>query len=283
MKLVQTPVQDYRAEFGLLVKREDLCCPDGPHFSKTRGVYAHVASRPEPIIGVLDTYHSQAGWAVAQACKALGKECVNFFPVRKADREKPIQEQQMAAGRLGARLEPLQAGRSAILYHEAKRELEMLRARIYSDAPAYMMPNALKLREMVTETAAEVERTLQDPLLELPLDNVIIAISSGTIAAGVIAGFDRFTPWRPNFLLHMGYSRSHSAVRRYIDEMSGGRLPAGRLHLIDEGFNYGDAAAPDPAPPFPSNKYYDLKAFRWWNRIGHYGHAGERTLFWNIG
>ena len=51
-----TPVDDYRDEYGLWVKREDLSClPPGPAFSKTRGVYARVASRKESVIGVLDT------------------------------------------------------------------------------------------------------------------------------------------------------------------------------------------------------------------------------------
>jgi hypothetical protein len=83
----RTPVEDHRAAYGLWVKREDLSCPPpGPPFSKARGVYARVASRPEGVIAVLDTRHSQAGWAVARACQVLGKECVNFYPEFKPAR-----------------------------------------------------------------------------------------------------------------------------------------------------------------------------------------------------
>src|SRR5262249_34387357 len=153
-----TPVE-HHPELGLWVKREDLCCPGGPNFSKTRGVYAHVAKRPEGVIGVLDTHHSQGGWAVARACAALNKHCVLFYPVRKADRNllytgmKPTQDpvwgewgdilrpQQVAAFNLGAGLVPLAAGRSAVLYHRAKSALSEERG-------SYMMPNALKLPEM---------------------------------------------------------------------------------------------------------------------------------------
>ena len=69
-----TPVELYQAgNLRVHVKREDLCCPlPGPSFSKMRGVAAHIANRPEGVIGVLDTFHSKAGWAVSWACSRLG-------------------------------------------------------------------------------------------------------------------------------------------------------------------------------------------------------------------
>src|ERR1700743_1307136 len=119
MCLEGTPVEHY-PHWGLYVKREDLCCPTGPHFSKTRGVYAHIAARPETMIGCLDTGHSQGGWATAQACAMLGKESVVFYPVRKAEREKHgpqglIKPQQQAVADLRGTLCAPPAGRSAVL------------------------------------------------------------------------------------------------------------------------------------------------------------------------
>ena len=283
MILNNTPVEDYRDKYGLLVKREDLCCPPpGPPFSKTRGVYAHVKNRPESVIGVLDTYHSQAGHAVAQACSLLGKKCVNYYPVRKADRGKPIQPQQVAANDLGADLVALQAGRSAILYHQAKKSL-----RETFGENTYMMPNALKLPEMVSETAKETRLTFEENVrfnhwADMP-ENILIAISSGTIASGVIAGVRRmrqtFPQWRPRFILHMGYSRSHEAVLKYVEKSSG--FDYHPIQLIDEGFSYGDTAPDAIEPLWPCNPYYDLKAFQWWVRTGR-GIYGE-ALLWNIG
>ncbi len=52
----------------------------GPSFSKIRGVVAHIKNRPESVIGVLDTYHSKAGHAVAYVCNHLGRQCVDFWP-----------------------------------------------------------------------------------------------------------------------------------------------------------------------------------------------------------
>ena len=271
-----TPVEDYRAQYGLLVKREDLSCPPpGPPFSKTRGVYAHVASRPEKVIGVLDTFHSQAGHAVAQACALLGKRCINFYPVRKADQFKALQPQQLAARDLGAALVWMEAGRSAILYHRAKKLLA-------EDADSYMMPNALKLPEMISETAREVQYTLasQDIPRTLP---VLIAISSGTIAAGVIKGFQQLGR-EPKFILHQGYDRPQGATLAYMEKMGGINLSPGSdldVELVNEGYSYGDVAKVGEVPPWPCNRFYDLKAFRWWLREGR-ARFGE-ALLWNIG
>ena len=270
MLVDNTPLEDYLSKHGLMVKREDLCCPPpGPPFSKTRGVFAHVRSRPEEVIGVLDTYHSQAGHAVAQACSLLGKACINYYPNFTHEPGPRLPQNHSMA--LGAQLQPLPAGRSAILYHQAKRDL----ARVHD---SYMMPNALKLPEMVSETAAEVVRTFTQT--SYSPDAVLIAISSGTIAAGVIRGFED-VGMRPHFILHMGYSRSREAVMEYIREQSGVSLAPGAFTLVDEGYGYKDVARAGEVPDWPCNAHYDLKAFRWWRREGRerFGQA----LMWNIG
>lgn len=288
-----TPVE-YYPELGLWVKREDQCCPGGPNFSKTRGVYAHVAARPEPVIGVLDTYHSQGGWAVARACQLLGKQCVLYYPVRKADRETGLdwnptgrgqwgdvlREPQLEADKLGAALIPLQAGRSAVLYHAAKKDL----ASETAAGESYFMPNALKLPEMITETVAEVERTIHPDALEWAPKTVIVSASSGTIAAGVLRGFIQ-QGWRGRFVVHQGYSRSEVAIKRYMEKIADrpySLLSLGNeLVFVDEGYAYGDTASAGPLPPFPCNEFYDLKAFRWWMSRGR-ERFGE-ALLWNIG
>lgn len=256
-----TPVDDYRREYGLLVKREDLACVrPGPQFSKTRGVYARVASREEQLIGVLDTSHSQAGWAVARACQILGKQCVNYYPHYKAD--KGLREPQQQAQALGAKLHALPAGRSCILYHAARKLTE--------EAGGYMMPNALKLEESINETA-------QETIGIAAPDFVIVPASSGTIAAGVIRGFGS----APTYLIHLGYSRPLEAVRRYLSDASG--VVAPKLEIIDEKYSYRDAARPGPTPPWPCNVYYDLKAFRWWMQSRETAPRAGSVLFWNIG
>jgi Threonine dehydratase len=265
MCLTNTPVT-YHDNLGLYVKHEELCCPGGPNFSKTRGVYAHIAARPEPVIGVLDTSHSQGGWAVARACKLLGKQCELYYPVRKAHQNAPLQVQQLEAQKLGAELIPIPAGRSAILYHRVRSK--------FRDEGRYLMPNALKLPESVSETAAEVDRT------QLPSDisAVLISASSGTIAAGVLRGLGDAAV---SVVVHLGYSRSERAVRAYLDKMSGINTSGG-VTIVDEGFSYADAAPRDvELPDFPCNVFYDLKAYRWWVREGQARYG--RALLWNVG
>lgn len=272
MLRVGTPIEDHCERFGLFVKREDLACfPPGPPFSKTRGVYAHIAKLPHPMVGVLDTSHSQAGHAVARACEVLGKDCVNYFPRYNADPEGVFRKPQIESMKLGAQLVPLKAGRSCILYHQAKKHCQ--------EAGGYMMPNALKLDESVEETAKEVPRTGV-------YETVILPASSGTIAAGVIRGFcdpeQRGSLYAdpPRFVVHLGYSRSHDEVRRYLEAASGYRL-GDQVKIIDEGYAYKDKAKLGPTPPWPCNEFYDLKAVRWWMDVRP-AYRG-RTLLWNIG
>lgn len=277
-----TPIEDYREYYGLFVKREDLACPPpGPPFSKTRGVYAHVRKQSANIIGVLDTYHSQAGHAVARACQVLGKQCVNYYPEFK--HEPGPRSPQLRAQELGAQLIGIPAGRSAILFHKAKK--------LTLELGGYMMPNALKLEESVEETDKEVPV----PLMGYAPDWVIVPASSGTIASGVIRGFE-CKGYRPHYLIHLGYSRSAEEVRKYLFKSAdlSNQIPASlinsnyfsdlhdRITIIDEGYQYKDQAKYGAGqPPWPSNSYYDLKAFYWWmnNRERFPG----EVLFWNIG
>lgn len=285
-----TPVEDHLDAHGLLVKREDLSCPPpGPPFSKTRGVFAHVRDRPEKTIGVLDTYHSQAGHAVAAACALLGKRCVNFYPKYKSDVDGILRPQQFAARALGAEVRPLKAGLSAALYYRARRHLAQ------GCPDSYLMPNALKLPEMVAETAREAQLTFQQAKImnhwgEMP-ETILVPVSSATIAAGVVRGWldsqraskhRALDLWKPRFILHMGYNRSQDALVEYFLKMSGaGSSQNVLITTVNEGYKYKEKARPGETPSWPCNEYYDLKTFRWWKREGReiYGEA----LLWNIG
>lgn len=278
-----TPLEDHLATHGLLVKREDLSClPPGPPFSKTRGVLPHVQARFDQgvrLFGALDTSHSQAGHAVAQACAHVGATCWNFYPVYKGDEGEPVRLPQQRSEALGAKLFGLQAGRSAILFHQARK--------ITESYGGYLMPNALKLPETVEETAQEVERTIVqatpqviEQLGSLPW---LVSASSGTIAAGVVRGLGGFRQ-PPKVIIHMGYSRSIDAVTNYIHtsattvHWNSRRV---KLEVIDEGYAYKDQARAGPDPEWPCNPWYDLKAFRWWKRVGQQQYG--RAVMWNIG
>lgn len=284
-----TPLENYQlAGRSVWVKREDLCAPyPGPMFSKIRGVEAHLIHREEKVIGVLDTFHSKAGWAVAYICSHQGKQCMDFYPHYKADGD-TLRQQQIEAGKNGAMLVSLPAGRSAILYHTAKKSLP---------AGGYMMPNALKLVESVLETADEYVRTVQsNPQVDWHGEqDWVIPISSGTMAAGVILGIMRTgNIENTRIWLHMGYTRTESAVRKYlikkieralernIGVLDGKQIPTVNdlnLCMIDERYQYKDAVSCDS--PFPANPYYDLKTWKWLGQ--NMSRMRGQVMFWNIG
>ena len=274
-----TPIEKHN---GIYVKREDLCClPPGPPFSKVRGVVEHIRNRPEKVFGVLDTFHSQAGIGVAWACKGLHRKCVNFYPVYKKEAEGalynsqiPLRENQQKSQRLGATMVPLQAGRSAILYHRARKLLEQ------QFPGAYLMPNALKLPESVESTAREVEAS-GEQIRQIRPAHVVVSISSGTIAAGVILGLSRLKLRKlPRIVLHEGYSRSQDAVRAYLDKMIGAGVTGGfEIEIVDEGYQYKDTAPKSCVAPFPANEFYDRKA--WHYVLG--AKLKGNILFWNVG
>lgn len=279
MLVNDTPIETYYVHgIPVLVKREDLCCPfPGPSFSKMRGVYAHMRSRPEQVIGVLDTFHSKAGWAVSYCARELGKQVVNFWPRFKADPAEGLaRDQQRYAEALGATLVDLPAGRSSVLYHQAKKLLN-------GSPDSYMMPNALKLPESVAENAAEATRSAA----LLPAEGtLVISISSGTVASGVVRGL-ALAKVLKNYMVkfHMGYSRPPLAAENYILESSqirAGEVPEHQWQFIDEGYGYKDAA-PAMDYPFPCNPHYDAKAWHWLSQLENLKTLKTPIVFWNIG
>jgi hypothetical protein len=200
----------------VLVKREDLCAPlPGPSFSKTRGLVPHLMGRDEEVIGILDTFHSKAGWAVAWVCKELGKKAVVFYPQYKGkwtlltseDGEQQgtpdpedLRFQQQRARALGAELVPLQATAGYILEPRAKK---ILRERWPG---SHMLPVGLKMPESVDENAKEAVRTIPN-LPRWPYANIaslVISVSSGTVAAGVIRGLHGQCALPGTVVCHLG-------------------------------------------------------------------------------
>ncbi len=283
-----TPWEEYDINgVPLWVKREDLCCPEpGPSFSKIRGVYRHLQyikqARGVVPIGVMDTVHSKAGWGVAYICQALGLPCYDFFPVLQSERlptnmHFPVEPDaysfnlrpnQLKACGLGAFPVPMKAGMSAVLYNRAKSQLKQL-----TDGRGYMMPNALKLTESVEETGSEVVKYTPDELFQ---GTWLISVSSGTIAAGVLAGIEACGA-TPIVILHMGYDRSEDALLEYVLNAAGSTNPF--IQIVNEHYDYKQAVKADC--PFPCNPYYDLKAWKW--LLQHYQELQPPIIFWNIG
>lgn len=271
-----TPIIEYKVKGrSVYVKREDLCIKDIA-FSKVRGIQSHLEKRPEKIIGVLDTFHSKAGWGVSKIGRELGKKVVVFYPHYKGQTDlRPFQKNCRG---LGAEIIPLQAGRSAILYHQAKKHLRE------NYANSYMMPNALQIPESIEENCMEAYNYIPKKFYTKTV--LIISISSGTIASGVLRGF-YLRNSNNKVYIHMGYTRSTDSVYKKIySSLSPSVFLPGinlklNIEIIDEGYQYKDFVKIDC--PFPCNPYYDRKAWKWLN--DHIEEIPSRVniLFWNIG
>jgi len=251
----------------IFVKREDLCI-EQTNFSKMRGVVTNLKKVSNKVIGVLDSLHSKAGWGVSYVGKNLNKQVVLFYPKYKGEIQPRYN--QIQALKFGAEIVPLQAGRSCILYHQAKKILQ------YKYKDSYMLPNALKLQESVDETAIELINTTPESLL----DNTvwIVSVSSGTIGAGVLKGLLKLNA-KVNVIVHLGYSRSISQLKGYMEKKSGD-LSKLKIFFIDEKYSYKDSVKGNV--PFPCNPYYDLKAWNWLiNNLDKL--KGKKIMFWNIG
>lgn len=280
--LISTPWEVHYVDgVPVHVKREDLCCPaPGPPFSKMRGVEAHITRicdelGYDPVIGVVDTSHSMAGWGVAYVCDVMGLDCVDFFASYVHERERgaelhlgnvEIREYQQRAQQFGAELVPMKAGRFAVMHAQSRTLFTSM-----TDS-GYMMPNALKYKDLIPVTAKEV-RTTPDELLQ---GTWIISISSGTVAAGVLNGLiDNHEDMC--IILHMGHDRSEAQAQRYIRGLAG-YWPS-YIDMINEHYNYVDKV--DVHCPFPCNPWYDLKAWKWLMANVH--DLEQPIIFWNIG
>jgi hypothetical protein len=199
----------------VLVVREDRCCPgipDAPPLSKLRGIVARVAARPEARIGVVVTGITRNGWAVAAACRALGRRCTVFAPAYRDGRPpSPGTERAAALG-----------------------------------ADVVGLPAALRLPETAAAVAAVAARVLPPagPL------TVVVPVGAGPHLAGLARALaDR--PGPPARLVAvLAYAQDEARLRRAVAALAAG--PVAPFEVVPSGLPYGrpdPTAVPFPASP----------------------------------
>ncbi len=274
-----TPVEVYMItdQRAVLVKREDLCTEVGPPFSKVRGIMERLkALKDEGVntVGYVETSISQAGWGVAWVCKELGMDAIIFDPQYK-NPPNTLNKHRRQWKRYKAVVYPIPAGRAKINWYKCVRLLRDA----YGDK-AVLLPLGLPFWETVQQTAQETVRTIQS---SPQIDNVVVNVGSGTIAAGVWCGLEDAgsTARIYGIMGRTGSTRNKmGSIEKKARLMYDGFFKSNtRFTLIDPGWEYTDRSK--IKCPFSCNPYYDLKAWQW--LMENIDELKGSILFWNIG
>lgn len=277
MELKETPIERYNVRGNkFYVKREDLCCDEnGPTFSKVRGlmvVLCRMKAQGFTHIGYTETSVSMAGWGVACCCELLGLKAVIYDPQYK---ETPdiLAFHRTQWAKFKPIIRKVSAGMAKVNFHICKRALINEFSGEYQKA--VMLPLGLSFPETVR--AARIEAKSVNREYPVKFKTVIVNVGSGTVAAGVAAGFPAATIY--GIMGRTGNKgMKMEMIRRKGDFRTWGfnRID---FRIIDPGWEYTQKS--DIRCPFPCHPYYDLKAYAW--MVENFKVLKGPILFWNIG
>lgn len=272
------------------VKREDLYQPPipmtytgtvgskPPPFAKTRGLLPYLQDlRKNGIetVAYMDTTISMASWGVAYCAPLAGLKAVVFFPEYKDGIPRHNTEEHIKrCTELGAEVLPLKTPtQMSVNWYRARRI-------IHEKYPnAQLLPQGLPFKETVTSVAGEIYN-VPGPALG---GTIVVAVGSGTMLSGIITGLTLMK--EPQHIHGVLVSPGNlKEMKIKITNHAYGRLMLGHywqqwLTLVDEKYEYQDAVEMDI--PFPCNKYYDAKAWKY--LVDHITDLQPPILFWNIG
>jgi len=250
-----------------------------PPFAKPRGLIPYMKRLKEngaEVVAYMDTTISMAGWALAYYAPSLGLHPVVVYPRHKDGVRHNVAYHVDMCRALGAEVLFLQSPtQMGVNWYRARK---MVTERY---PKAVLLPQGLPFRETVQEVAREV-KTVPGAAWG---GTVVIAVGSGTMAAGVITG-----------MMECGYNqdvigilvssknavRVQASIRSKVSGLLKGNWVQKFLVVMDNGWEYEEEVCTEP--PFPCNPYYDRKAWHWLvNHIGNGIGIAQPILFWNIG
>ena len=274
-----TPVETYQIDKqDVFVKREDLCCIDGPPFSKVRGAVEHLKKLKQQgitTVGYCETSISQAGWCVAWLCKELGMTAVIFDPQYKESCETLIYHRTQWA-KYNTLIRPIKAGMAKVNWYICKK---LLKEEFGPDA--VLLPLGIPFEETIQATQAEVLLTLHR--LHSVVNTYIITVGSGTICSGLWRGVTEYI--FPSTIYGVMSRTGNIKYKTKVIEHKSRLITAGlykspvKLQLVDPGWQYTDQSK--ISCPFPCNKFYDAKSWQWLTE--NINLLKKPILFWNIG
>lgn len=266
-----TPIEEYTLSGKkVYVKRDDLFLasrqPMVPALAKLRGARVVLKKLKEEgvrKIACFDTRISKSGQGIAYLCQELELECAVGYPRLVSDMK--LNEPQEKAQLMGAKVFPVEAGRTNICYHAFKRKVEEL--------GYYVLPLGITFKETASEVAKISEKIEK-------FGSIVVATGTATIACGISIGNREVNV--------VGVSCGMSPQRQGIrigNICSALRIEFPKnLCIYESGYDYYGKAE-TIGIPFPSSPYYDAKAWWWLERMIESGDDSikEPILFWNIG
>lgn len=257
-----TPTEVYSVNgTAVYVKRDDLFGQyPAPPLAKLRGasiLLSRLKREGVKRVGVYDTTVSKAGQGIAFLASELEMECWLGFPLLA--RTKPA-ESKLIAEKLGARLFPLKAGRTAVCYHQFKHIVE--------ENKGLMLPLGLVCKDTVLEVAREAAKVSE----QYKPNTIVLCTGTGTIATGVALGADAQV---------YGVSCGMSTLKQW-KRMRELAFPEAMPNVILIPPRYDYYTALDTSKcPFPTSPWYDMKAWEW--LVENLNKLEQPVIFWNIG
>lgn len=270
MILNDTPVEIYGVQgIPVCVKREDLCCPDGPPFSKMRGIYQRLEKLKQQgieTIGYVETSISMAGWGLAWLGDKLGLKVIIYDPQYVTD-QSVLENHRKMWKKYNAEIIPIKAGMACVNYNICKKKLKQ-----DFGNDAILLPLGLPFSETVDATAKEFSKHQE-------YKSVVVNVGSGTICSGLVKGCVNKSVAIYGIMGRTGnVEKKKSGILKKSDRI-GLYFNDLKFNLIDPGYEYTQAEI-FPVP-FPCNPYYDRKAWKWLN--DYIDELEQPILFWNIG
>ena len=260
-----TPIERHEVNrLPVMVKRDDLfAAPPAPALAKLRGAMMlldKLHSRGVRLVGCWDTRISALGQGIAACCSSLpGMKVIVAFPKTKGSGIPPAIAK---ASELGAEILPVIAGRITISFAAARQQVER--------RGGVMLPFGLECPEAVSCVARAASTV---PCEYTSGGTVVVSTGSGATLAGLVRGL----PGRPQKFVGVSSGRSIESIWRSLRRHGVERSEAIELVPAREAYS----VRVDVGCPFPSNPYYDRKAWRFLQENA--GAFAQPLFFWNVG
>jgi 1-aminocyclopropane-1-carboxylate deaminase/D-cysteine desulfhydrase-like pyridoxal-dependent ACC family enzyme len=279
--LKATPVETYDLP-GLgpvLVKREDMACvPPGPPFSKVRGLFLlmrDLKAAGTNVIAYMDTSISMAGWGISYFASQMDMKAIIFYPAYKEGPRHNLAHHKALWEKFGAEVVPIE--KPNLLKINFRRAMRIMKEK-YPDGGYHMIEQGFPTPHSLEQISLEVDT------IPANVGTIVLSCGSGTTTAGIVRGLAR-RGMNPDVVGILADRKNCAKMAAKITKLAGvpedatASTGVPRLSIIDTDIGYHD---PVEMPcPFPCNRYYDRKAWKW--LAENFTNLAKPVLFWNVG